>query len=110
MPKFALLVSYSAQYWAALVEHPTDREAAVREVIESAGGSLLSFDFMFGQYDGLVVAEFPSSADAAATSIAVGSSGVIAELETHELIPPSDLPKILEKAKKVKAVYHPPTD
>jgi len=108
MPKFAFLVSYAPSYWEGLLEQPSDRSVVTGELIEQAGGTIVSFDYMFGEHDALVVAEMPTSGAAAALSIAVGSSGVIANLSTHELIAPTDMLQILEKAKQVKSHYRPP--
>ena len=108
MPKFAFLVSYAPEYWAGLIDKPSDRSKVTSELIEKAGGKILSFDYMFGEHDSLVVADMPDSASAAALSVAVGSTGVISNLSTHELISPTEMMKILETSKQVKADYKPP--
>ena len=45
---------------------------------------------MFGQYDGFVIVDLPDSRAAAATSLAVSSTGSFEHLETHELIEAED--------------------
>jgi GYD domain len=56
---------------------------------------------MFGQYDGFVIVDLPDSRAAAATSLAVSSTGAFEHLETHELIEAEDLNPILERAKGI---------
>ena len=77
------------------VLHPQGR------AVESAGGKLEAYYLMFGQYDGFVIVDLPDSRAAAATSLAVSSTGAFEHLETHELIEAEDLNPILEQAKGI---------
>ena len=65
------------------------------------GGKLEAYYLMFGQYDGFVIVDLPDSRAAAATSLAVSSTGAFEHLETHELIEAEDLNPILEQAKGI---------
>ncbi len=56
---------------------------------------------MFGQYDGFAIVELPDSRAAAASSLAVSSTGAFEHLETHELIEAEDVTPILEHAKGI---------
>ena len=61
MYRCAAFVKVSPDYWKALSENPgSDREGAVRQLMESVGGKLLSFGYTHGQWDALVVGEAPS--------------------------------------------------
>ena len=53
----------------------------------SVGGTLESFYFTFGESDAVIVADFPSNADAAAVSLAVSASGMVAGSMTVLLTP-----------------------
>jgi uncharacterized protein with GYD domain len=64
------------------VAKPSDRAAVVRELAESGGGSLESYYWMLGQYDGVGVFELPDSRTMAALSLAASSSGAFAHFET----------------------------
>jgi uncharacterized protein with GYD domain len=74
----------------------------------AAFGKLVSYDFMFGEDDGMVVFEVPDSQTAAAISLAVSSTGVFGRVHTHELIPAENLPALLERAKSARQSYRPP--
>lgn len=108
MPKYALFFSYTAEAWSRMIQNPGDRAAAARAVVESAGGSLESAYFMFGGHDGMVICDLPDAEAAAATSIAVDSSGAFRSVETRELIDPERLVAVLGKAGEAAGVYRAP--
>jgi uncharacterized protein with GYD domain len=104
--KYLVLFSLTSETAKRFVAKPSDRAAIAREVAGSVGGSLESFYWMFGQYDGAVVYDLPDSRTMAAVSLAVTSSGAFSRFETHELIESSDLTAIAERAKGI--TYQPP--
>jgi uncharacterized protein with GYD domain len=104
--KYLVLFSLTSETAKRFVAKPSDRAAVVREVAESAGGSLESYYWMFGQYDGAAVFDLPDSHAMAAVSLAITSSGALSRFETHELIESSDLTAIAERAKEI--TYRPP--
>lgn len=106
MAKYLVLFSLTSETAKRFIAHPSDRAAAVREVAESAGGSLESYYWMFGQYDGVAVFDLPDSHSMAAVSLAIASAGALSRFETHELIESSDLTAIAERAKGI--TYQPP--
>ena len=61
--------------------------AAANAAMESVGGTLESFYFAFGESDAVIIADFPSNADAAAVSLAVSASGMVAGSMTVLLTP-----------------------
>ncbi len=101
MAKYLILFSLTGEATKRFVAKPSDRAAVVRELAKSAGGSLESYYWMFGQYDGAAVLVLPDSHMAAALSLAVTSSGAFARFETHELIEASDLASIAERAREM---------
>ena len=106
MAKYLVLFSFTSESAKRFVAKPSDRAAIVREVAESAGGSLEWYYWMFGQYDGVAVFDLPDSHTMAAVSLATASSGALSRFETHELIESSDLTAIAERAKGI--TYRPP--
>jgi uncharacterized protein with GYD domain len=106
MAKYVILFGLTGETARRFVANPSDRAAVVRELAESAGGSLESYYWMFGQYDGLAVFSLPDSQTAAALSLAATGSGAFTRFETHELIEADDLIQIAERAKQIS--YQPP--
>jgi uncharacterized protein with GYD domain len=104
--KYLVLFGFTGETMKRFVAKPSDRAAVVRELAESAGGSLESYYWMFGQYDGAGVFGMPDSHSMAAVSLTATSSGAFTHFETHELIEASDLSAIAERAKGI--AYQPP--
>jgi len=106
MAKYLVLFGLSGEAVKRFIAQPSDRAAVVRGAAESVGGSLESYYWMFGQYDGVAILELPDSKTAAALSLAVTSSGSFTTFETHELIEAGDLAAIAERARGLS--YRPP--
>jgi uncharacterized protein with GYD domain len=101
MAKYLLLFNFTGETIKRFIATPSDRAAVVRELSESVGGSLESYYWMFGQYDGAAIVSLSDSHTAAALSLAVTSSGAFTGFETHELIEASDLTAIAERARGI---------
>jgi uncharacterized protein with GYD domain len=108
MAKYAIFFTYTSDAWARMIKNPGDRTAAVRQLLDSVGGSLESAYWMFGAHDGIVIADIPDSARAAAISVAVGSTGAFKHLETHELMSQEQLGQVLSHARDATQAYQPP--
>jgi uncharacterized protein with GYD domain len=104
--KYLALFNLTSETAKRFVAKPSDRAAVIRELAESAGGSLESYYWMFGQYDGAAVFDLPDSHTMAAVSLAITSSGALSRFETHELIESGDLTAIAERATGI--TYRPP--
>ncbi len=110
MPKFVTFFSYTSEYWNRMIEHPGDRTSAIKDLASSVGGTLEAVYWMFGDHDGFLVVDAPSSINAAALSVAVGSTGVLREIETHELLDQDQLHSVLETARQGRDAYRRPGD
>ena len=106
MPKYVSLFNFKGETLKAMMANPADRAAAVRELAESAGGTLDAYYLVFGQYDGLAIWEVPDSASAAALCVRVTSSGAFSHFQTHELLPAEQINSVLGKAGEL--TYRPP--
>ncbi|MBV8150542.1 MAG: GYD domain-containing protein, partial [Candidatus Eremiobacteraeota bacterium] len=84
-----------------------DRGAAVRRLVEAAGGKVESYYWMFGEFDGFAIIDVADSAHAGALSLAISSTGAFT-VETHELISPTELNALLARAKDLRAHYSAP--
>ena len=108
MAKYALHFSYSAESLAGMIKNPSDRADAARQLAESVGGSLESFYWAFGEYDGIAIVDIPDSVSAAAVSVAVASTGALSKAVTTQLFDHDDQAAIVEQAKTALAAYSPP--
>ena len=106
MPKYLFLFGLKGETVGRFMDNPSDRSVVVSDLVAQLGGTLESYYFMFGQYDGAVVCDLPDSASAATTAVAVAATGAFSTFETHELISSADMVGILERAKTIS--YVPP--
>ncbi len=108
MAKYVTFFTYTSEAWARMIQSPGDRTAAVRQLIDSLGGSVESIYWMFGPHDGLVISDASDSISAAALSVTVGSTGSFKHLETHELLNQEQLSQVLSRSKDATQAYQPP--
>jgi uncharacterized protein with GYD domain len=106
MAKYLALFGFTSEAIKQFVVSPSDRAAVVRRTVESVGGSLDCYYWMFGQHDGVAIVEMPDSRTRAAVTLAMISSGAFTHFETHELIKADDLTGIAERARQI--AYQPP--
>ena len=104
MAKYLIIGNYTAEGAKGLLkEGGTSRREAIRQIVESVGGTLESLYWGFGADDAYIVADLPSHAAAAAASLRVSSSGS-AGMRTVPLITAEDL----DAASKLSPTYRAP--
>ncbi len=108
MATYLFQFSYSLDSVKGMVAKPQNRREAAERVLAAAGGRLLDMYYCFGDYDGIVISEFPSNVDAAAASLAISSSGAFSKVKTTVLITMDESVQAMEKAEKVSAAYSAP--
>ena len=106
MAKFLIQLTYSDSALAELVKHPEDRGAAISEWFARLGGEVEVFYYCFGDYDTVVIAEFPNKETMRAISFAVRSTGVAKEHKITSLLSREEGVSALKRAGS--ADYHPP--
>ena len=109
MPRFITFFSYSGQSAKAMIERPSDRTAAATALVESLGGTLDAFYWMHGKHDGLLITSLPDGTAASSLAIAVGASGAIESIETHQIFDHDEQAATLQGAAKALQAYRPPT-
>jgi uncharacterized protein with GYD domain len=108
MGKYITFFSYSSQAVRGMIDHPSDRSAAVKALVESLGGTVESFYWMTGAHDGFVITDVPDGVSGVALSAAVDSTGAATDLESHEIFDHDQQAEIVEKAKTALQAYTPP--
>ena len=97
------LANYASHAWKGLIEG-SDREAAVRALVESVGGTLESIVFTRGAFDVVVTVNVPDQAAGLGAAMAVRASGSITDLCVLEEL---DTKPILAAARKAAGSYRP---
>ena len=100
MPHYLQQVAYSPEGWEAVLANPQNRIEAVRPAIEKLGGRIDSAWFAFGDYDVVVITEFPDNVSAAAIAMAFGGGGTCKSVHTTPLISAEEAMQALKKAKE----------
>jgi uncharacterized protein with GYD domain len=98
MPHYLQQVAYSPQGWEAVLANPQNRIEAVRPAIEKLGGKIEKAWFSFGDYDVIVITEFPDNVSAAAIAMAFAGGGACKSVHTTPLISPEEAVQALKKA------------
>lgn len=74
MPTYVLLTKFTEQGIEHVADSP-ERTAEAQSLVESLGGTWKDFYVTMGQYDGVVIVEFPDDETAATAALELASSG-----------------------------------
>ena len=106
MARYMIQASYSSISVAELIRNPQDRLAALQPLLDQLGGSVVSLDFAFGDYDVVAIGEFPDNVTMAALSMAITATGGFSAFKTTVLIPMNEAVEAMRKAGGIN--YRPP--
>ena len=98
MPLYMTQFAYTKEAWATLTHNPEDRSVAVRELMETGGGRLLSWYLSFGEYDGLLIYEAPDDATAGALILAAGTREHLGVTKTTPLFTGEESLEMMRRA------------
>ena len=93
MPHYISLVRYTHQGISKIKDSPSRLDAA-RKAAEAAGGKIHSWYLTMGQYDAVLISEFPSDDLCAKFSLSAAALGNIST-ETLKAFPEADYRKII---------------
>ena len=108
MPTYELRWMFNAAAAKAMTEAPQDREVPARALIEAFGGTMKTYHFMLGEYDGVAICEFPDNVTAAACSMRATTSGAFARFETHPLLTAAEAKAAMQMVKDKSVAYRSP--
>ncbi|RZI80223.1 MAG: GYD domain-containing protein [Rubrivivax sp.] len=86
MPFFLHQWSYKDQQFRSLILENRDRAEVVRLATEAFGGTLHSFFYSFGEYDGVAICEFPDQSTAFAALMSISGQGRVRVVHTTPLL------------------------
>ena len=91
MPKFLIRAEYSPEGMKGLLkEGGTSRREAVGAAVESAGGTMETFLYAFGDTDLYVIVDMPDRESMTALAITIGASGALSP-QTVPLLTPEQV-------------------
>jgi uncharacterized protein with GYD domain len=98
MPLYMTQFSMKAEAWAALTRNPEDRSVPVKAMIEKLGGKFIAMYYTFGEYDGLVISEFPDNAGTMSSVLASIVPGHLSATRTTVLLTVAEAMQGMKKA------------
>jgi uncharacterized protein with GYD domain len=102
MPHFLIRIKQTPETFSHLIANPEDRTNAARALIEGGGGKLHGYWYAFGEYDVVVLTEFPDNVSAAAVIAKVASSGAWSGGETTVLLTVAEMVEAYKRAGSVE--------
>lgn len=108
MPRFIITGSYTASAMKAMVENPSDREAAARAIVEAAGGTLENFYLLTGDNDFSIKVTIDDPADLIAGLMVTGASGAVSNLKTVRAFTSEEFTAMQKKAGEIAKSYKAP--
>jgi uncharacterized protein with GYD domain len=100
--------SYRSEQVKALVEHPHDRAAEFKKLVEAFEGRLVCYYFAFGEFDGIAIAEFPDDVSGAACVLEAAATGA-GRIKTSVLLSTDSAVEAMRQARAVEHGYRTPT-
>ena len=86
MPLFLSQVAYNESGWQAIVSNPQNRLDVIRPVVDKLGGRIVNGYFAFGDFDFVLISEFPDNVSAAALAISAAAGGAVKSIKTTPLM------------------------
>ncbi len=93
MPHFVSLIRYTQQGMAKIKDSPARLDAA-KKAAEKAGGKIQTWYLTMGQYDAVIISEFPNDEACAKFTLSVGALGNVTT-ETLKAFTESEYRKII---------------
>ncbi|WP_431856332.1 GYD domain-containing protein [Azospirillum sp.] len=107
MPHYMLQWRFSADNFRSLVQNPDSRAETVSKAIESFEGRLHQYFFAFGDYDGVIICEFPDQERCVAFLAMVAAKGGFTSFQTTPLLTPEEGLHAFERAGRTQTPYRP---
>ncbi len=103
MPKYLMQACYSTEGLKVLQgDKASGRKAAVSKALASVGGKLESIYYAFGDYDLILIADFPDNVSASSMAFTVCASGLV-RTKTTPLLTVEETDQALQKSVDYRA-------
>jgi uncharacterized protein with GYD domain len=108
MPVFVSMGRYTESAIKGMLAKPEDRAAVVKKMIEQAGGKLLAWYMLFGEYDWMTVYEMPGGKEAAAAVLTAAGSGATTDTKTMLALTGAEAKAAFEAGRGLGSAYRAP--
>jgi uncharacterized protein with GYD domain len=108
MAQFLFQVSYTSDSWAAQVREHGNVLERIQPLLDGCNGSVTGCFYAFGEYDLVLLADFPGGEEAAAFSLAATAGGSVKSIKTTALLSVDQGITAMKRAEEIGRNYHPP--
>ena len=108
MAQFLFQVAYTSDSWATQVREHGNVLERIQPLIDGCRGSVSGCFYAFGEYDLVLLADFPSDEEAAAFSLAATAGGVLKSIKTTPLLSVDQGITAMKRADEVGRTYRAP--
>ena len=108
MSQFLFEVAYTSTSWATQVRKQGNVLERIEPLLEGFGGSVTACYYAFGDYDLVLIADFPTNEDAAAFSLAVTAGGSLKSIRSTALLTVDQGITAMKRAAELAQLYQAP--
>lgn len=108
MAQFLFQVAYTSDSWATQVREQGNVLERIQPLLDGCRGSVTGCFYAFGDYDLVLLADFPSAEEAASFSLAATAGGSVKSIKTTPLLNVDQGISAMKRASEVGRNYHPP--
>ena len=102
MATFMIQGSYTPEAWAAQIKNPTERIAAVGQMMAPLGVTFDHYWYSFGDHDFVIIASGPGTVEAAAAVLAAYGGGALTSIKTTPLLTNDEALSAIKRASDVQ--------
>ena len=110
MSQFLFQVSYTSDSWAKQVRDQGNVLDRIQPLLKACNGRVDSCFYAFGDYDLVLIADFPSPEEAASFSLAATAGGAVKTITTTPLLTVEQGISAMHRAAEAGKNYVPPVD
>jgi len=110
MAQFLFQVAYTSDSWATQVREHGNVLERIQPLLDGCQGSVTGCFYAFGDYDLVLLADFPGDEEAAAFSLAATAGGSVKSIKTTPLLTVEQGITAMKRAEEAGRSYHPPVD
>ena len=107
MNLFIITGCYTADAINVMLAHPSDREAAVRPLVEAGGGEMISFLVTTGETDFSMVVETDDVEGMMASLMVAGATGSVSNLKTVQAFTSAQFLAAQKRAGQITSSFTP---
>jgi uncharacterized protein with GYD domain len=108
MAHFLFQVAYTSESWATQVRQQANVLERIQPLIDGCKGSVTGCFYAFGDYDLVLLADFPGAEEAAAFSLAATAGGALRSITTTPLLGVEQGIAAMQRAAEIAGSYRPP--